>query len=379
MNRKDYTNEFKLEAVRLAERRDVAVSQVARELGVHATVLRRWMLKFGAKSDGSRVTPDEHDELMRLRRELRRVTEERDNLKKSGRYLHEGTAVRYRFVKDNLSQFRVTTMCRVLRVSTSGFYAWQGRGESERSVASRALVKRILEVYKKSGSTYGSRRVHRELIRQGVQCSRSRIAHLMKINSVSAKPRRRFVVTTDSNHALPVAPNLLDRQFICAGPNRVWASDITYIRTAEGWLYLAVVIDLHSRMAVGWSMSDRLASPLVVDALSMAISRRDPDAGLIHHSDRGSQYAGADYQRMLGEAGMVCSMSRRADCYDNAPVESFFGSLKTERVHTQRYQTREEARRDIFEYIELFYNTSRLHSSLGYLSPAQFEAAAHPA
>jgi len=284
--------------------------------------------------------------------------------------------VRYRFVRDHTSQFRVTTMCRVLRVSTSGFYACLSRGKSERAVASRSLVKRIVEVHKKSSSTYGSRRVHRELVHQGVQCSRSRIARLMKINSVSAKPKRRFVVTTDSKHNLPVAPNLLDRQFICAGPNHVWASDITYIRTLEGWLYLAVVIDLHSRIVVGWSMGERMTSSLVIDALTTAISRRDPEAGLIHHSDRGSQYAGADYRRILASAGMVCSMSRRGNCYDNAPVESFFGSLKTERVHRQQYQTREEARRDIFEYIEVFYNRCRLHSSLGYLSPAQFEVAA---
>jgi len=159
----------------------------------------------------------------------------------------------------------------------------------------------------------------------------------------------------------------------------VWASDITYVWTLEGWLYLAAVIDLHSRMVVGWSMSERLAAPLVLDALTMAISRRDLAAGLIHHSDRGSQYAGADYQRMLASAGMVCSMSRKGDCYDNAVVESFFGSLKTERVHRQQYLTRDQARRDIFAYIELFYNRRRLHSSLGYLSPVQFEAAAKAA
>lgn len=270
-------------------------------------------------------------------------------------------------------------MCRVLRVSTSGFYAWLSRGESERAVRDRVLIERIVEIHRRSGSTYGSRRVHRELVGEGVRCSRGRIARLMRANSVSAKHRRRFVVTTDSKHNLPVAPNLLNRQFISAGPNLVWASDITYIWTLEGWLYLAAVIEGHSRMVVGWSMSERLASPLVVDALTMAISRRDPAAGLIHHSDRGSQYAGTDYQRMLASAGMVCSMSRKGDCYDNAPVESFFGSLKTERVHRQQYQSRDQARRDIFAYIELFYNRRRLHSSLGYLSPAQFEAAAKAA
>jgi len=287
--------------------------------------------------------------------------------------------MRYRFIKDHTSQFRVWPMCRVLRVSTSGFYAWLGRGESERAVKDRALVERIVEIHRRSGSTYGSRRVYQELVGEGVRCSRGRIARLMRVNSVSARRRRRFVVTTDSKHNLPVAPNLLNRQFISAGPNLVWASDITYVWTLEGWLYLAAVIDLHSRMVVGWSMSERLAAPLVLDALTMAISRRDLAAGLIHHSDRGSQYAGADYQRMLASAGMVCSMSRKGDCYDNAVVESFFGSLKTERVHRQQYLTRDQARRDIFAYIELFYNRRRLHSSLGYLSPVQFEAAAKAA
>ena len=287
--------------------------------------------------------------------------------------------MRYRFVQDNTSQFRVGPMCRVLRVSTSGFYAWLSRGESQRSAKDRALVERIVEIHRRSGSTYGSRRVHRGLVGEGLRCSRGRIARLMRVNSVSAKPRRRFVVTTDSKHNFPVAPNLLDRQFISAGPNMVWASDITYIWTLEGWLYLAVVIDLHSRMVVGWSMSERIRASLVLDALTMAISRRDPAVGLIHHSDRGSQYAGNDYQGMLNSAGMVCSMSRKGDCYDNAVVESFFGSLKTERVHRQQYHTRDEARRDIFAYIELFYNRRRLHSSLGYLSPVQFEAAAKAA
>lgn len=264
-------------------------------------------------------------------------------------------------------------MCRVLRVSTSGFYSWLNRDECDRSVREKALLERIVDIHRESGSTYGVRRIQGELVRKGFRCSRSQVARVMRAYSVSAKPKRSFVVTTDSKHNLPVGPNLLDRQFISAGPNLVWASDITYIRTLEGWLYLSVVIDLHSRMVVGWSMSERLSAPLVLDALSMAISRRDPAAGLIHHSDRGSQYAGGEYQRMLASAGMICSMSRRGDCYDNAVAESFFGTLKTERVYRQQYHTREEARRDIFRYIEVFYNRCRLHSTLGYLSPAQFE------
>jgi putative transposase len=196
----------------------------------------------------------------------------------------------------------------------------------------------------------------------------------MRACGLNARRRKKYRVTTDSKHSFPVAENLLAREFSSAGPNQVWASDITYIWTQEGWLYLAAVIDLHSRMVVGWSMNERLDRSLVLDALSMAVGRRKPKPGLIHHSDRGSQYASSDYQKALVTQGMLCSMSRKGDCWDNAVAESFFSSLKTERVHHRLYRSRTEARRDIFEYIEVFYNRVRLHSTLGYLSPADFES-----
>ena len=264
-------------------------------------------------------------------------------------------------------------MCRVLKVSRSGYYAWRGRPASERDAENRRLLDRIRIVYKKSRKTYGSPRVHSQLVLDGEKCSRGRVERLMSANGIRAKGRRKFVATTDSKHDLPVAENLLDREFSVEEPNRVWISDITYIPTDEGWLYLAGVLDLCSRTAVGWSMSESLERHLVMDALEMAHRRRKPGRGLIHHSDRGSQYASHDYRKLLSDYGMQMSMSRKGNCWDNAVMESFFGTLKKELVHHRRYRSREEARREIFEFIEVFYNRQRLHSSLGYLPPLEYE------
>jgi putative transposase len=284
--------------------------------------------------------------------------------------------VRYGFIRENSKEFHVENACRVLNVSLSGYYAWCGRGPSMREIEDARLIDKIRGIYEASDGNYGVRRVHRQLLADGESCSRNRVARLMSRCGLKARRKRRFRVTTDSKHNLPVADNLLERQFFSAGPNQVWASDITYIWTLEGWLYLAAVIDLHSRMVVGWSMSERLDRGLVLDALSMAIGRRNPEPGLIHHSDRGIQYASNDYQKALAEQKIRCSMSRKGDCWDNAVVESFFSTLKTERVHRRLYRSREEARRDIFDYIEVFYNRVRIHSTLGHLSPAQFESRA---
>jgi putative transposase len=264
-------------------------------------------------------------------------------------------------------------MCRVLKVSRSGYYAWRGRPASERDAENRRLLDRIRIVYKKSRKTYGSPRVHSQLVLDGEKCSRGRVERLMSANGIRAKGRRKFVATTDSKHDLPVAENVLGREFSVEEPNRVWVSDITYIPTDEGWLYLAGVLDLCSRTAVGWSMSESLERRLVMDALEVAYRRRKPGRGLIHHSDRGSQYASHDYRKLLSDYGMQMSMSRKGDCWDNAVMESFFGTLKKELVHHRRYRSREEARREIFEFIEVFYNRQRLHSSLGYLAPAEYE------
>lgn len=281
----------------------------------------------------------------------------------------------YRFVRDHQERFPVSLMCSVLGISRSSFYAWGNRPESPRRQQNRGLLQKIKKVYHATRAIYGSPRIHRELRQQGEQCSKNRVARLMREDGLKAKVKKRYKATTDSKHNLPVAPNLLNRDFRPVAPNQVWASDITYIRTSEGWLYLAITLDLFNRGVVGWSMSHRIDRHLVMDALTMAIRRRQPTPGLVHHSDRGSQYASADFQVLLSKYGIRCSMSRKGNCWDNAPVESFFGTLKQELVFHQRYSSRKQARLSIFEYIERFYNRHRLHSSLGYLSPVQFEEA----
>ena len=251
---------------------------------------------------------------------------------------------------------------------------WRSRPESQRSAANRELVDDIKRVHRDTNGRYGSPRIHVELKAQGRGASRGRIERLMRhhgIRAIMARPRR--VRTTDSRHDLPIAPNLLDRNFTATAPNRIWLADITYIETDQGWLYLAVVMDLFSRKIVGWAMADHLRADLPLAALRMATSAQRPGVGLIHHSDRGVQYASAEYRKLLQSAGFKASMSRKADCYDNAPMESFFHTLKTELVYHTHYATRAEATRDIFAYIEGFYNRTRRHSAIGYLSPIEME------
>lgn len=264
-------------------------------------------------------------------------------------------------------------MCRVIEVSTGGYYDWRHRPAPSNEGAERLLVE-IRTIHAESKRRYGSPRIHRKLRDRGIRCGKKRVARLMQEHGIRARRTRRFKATTDSKHTLPVAENVLDRQFEIDVPNARWGADITYIWTRQGWLYLAVVMDLFSRRIVGWSMQQTLARSLVVEALEMALTARHPAAGLLHHSDRGCQYASLDYQQLLRQAGCTCSMSRKGNCWDNAPVESFFSTLKMELVHERRYRTREEARLEIFEFIEIWYNRERLHSSLGYLSPVAYEA-----
>ena len=268
--------------------------------------------------------------------------------------------------------------CDALEVSESGYYAWAGRAPSPAELRRGQLLVAIEQVHAEVKGRYGSPRMTAELNARGFACTENTVAQLMKAHGIRAKAPRRFVRTTDSRHGLPVADNVLGRDFEPPGPNVAWSADITYIPTADGWLYLAVVEDLFSRMIVGWSMGEAMTSRLAVDALEMALRRRLPGAGLLAHSDRGSQYASDHYQQLLGQHGITCSMSRRADCWDNAPVESFFASLKRELVHDEKYTTREQAKASIFEYVEAFYNRVRLHSSLGFLSPEQFERSHNP-
>jgi transposase InsO family protein len=263
-----------------------------------------------------------------------------------------------------------------MQVSSSGYYAFTARGPSARTVANEGLLAEIKEIHVESRGTYGSPRMYRELIARGRVVSPGRVERLMRNNGITARRKRRFKVTTDSKHNMPVADNTLDRGFAVERPDRKWAGDITYIWTREGWLFLAVILDLFSRRVVGWAMDHRIDRRLVLSALDMALTVRQPSEELLHHSDRGSQYASKDYRSRLEDAGITCSMSRKGDCWDNAVVESFFGTLKQELVHRSDFETRAEAKSAIFEYIEVFYNRWRRHSYLGYMSPAEFEAAA---
>jgi len=267
--------------------------------------------------------------------------------------------------------YPVTLMCRVLGVSRSGLYAWQRRGTSEREKTDVELSHRIHAIHTGSRSTYGSPRVHRGLRREGIRVGRKRVERLMRRDGLRGRVRRRFRRTTDSNHSLPVAPNTLNRQFDVDSPDRVWAGDITFIRTANGWGYLAVILDLHSRLVVGWALADHMRTELVETALLCALGKREPSEELLHHSDRGSQYASVSYRGRLEALGIAVSMSRRGDCYDNAVVESFFGTLKQELVHHMHWTDLVDARAAIHDYIEVFYNRQRLHSSLGYKTPAE--------
>jgi len=281
--------------------------------------------------------------------------------------------VRFQFLEDHRDELSVTRMCKALNVSPSGFYAWRSRPVSAREMANRELVKKIEAVYYDSYETYGSPRVYHELKSQDVACSENRVARLMRLLGLRAKQVRRYKTTTKRNKRHPVAPNLLKRDFRADRPDHKWLTDITYIPTQEGWLYLAVILDLYNRGIVGWAMSERMTSALTISALQMAIRERRPGGGLIHHSDQGSQYTDGTYQALLKDHGIQASMNGVGTWYDNAPMESFFGSLKSELVHHRVYHTRDEARPDLFFYIEAFYNRRRRHSSLDYLSPEAYE------
>ncbi len=284
--------------------------------------------------------------------------------------------MKYAAIQAHRGQYALSLMCRALSVSRSGFYAWEMRAPSERAQQDERLRERVRLVFRNSRKTYGSPRVHRKLRLQGVRCGPKRVARLMREEGLVARPRRRFCRTTDSNHTLSVPGNLVARQFDVEqvdGPDRVWVSDLTYVPTGEGWLYLATVLDLGTRRVVGWSMRDTLEAELALDALQMALARRCPAPGLVHHSDRGVQYASNAYRELLEAHGAVASMSRKGNCWDNAVAEAFFSTLEFELIEGANWATHAEARKAIFRYIEGWYNRERLHSSLGYLSPVAYE------
>jgi len=284
--------------------------------------------------------------------------------------------VKYVCIENHSGRFPVRMMCRLLGVSRSGFYAWRNRPDSERARRSRRLLVKIRAIFKRRRGAYGSPRIWRDLVDDGELVGRGQVARLMRENGLRAKQSRKFKATTNSAHHLPVAPNILGDKGPVSEENEVWVSDITYVWTREGWLYLAAVMDLYSRRIVGWAASARMKTELVIQAYERALALRGPVPGLIHHSDRGSQYAGTAYQELLGSCQAVCSMSRKGNCYDNAVMESFWHSLKVEWLFDFEFETRRQAVRAIGEYIDGFYNRERRHSSLGYVSPIEFEGMA---
>ena len=281
--------------------------------------------------------------------------------------------MKFNCIENHRNLFPVRMMCRLLSVSVGGYYHYRKRPTSNRDKEDNRLLQLIEKIHKGSRSTYGSPRIYQHLRGLGENCSRKRVEKLMKNFGIKAKSKRKFKATTNSKHNLPVYKNILDRNFNPKAPNQSWSCDITYLRTEEGWLYLAIVMDLYSRKIVGWAMEERMTRSLVQKALKMAVRARNPQPGLVLHSDRGSQYCSHDYQKLLDFFGFKCSMSRKGNCWDNAAVESFFGSLKTEHVFFERYSTREQAKQSVFEWIEAFYNRERIHSSLGFCSPEVYE------
>lgn len=282
--------------------------------------------------------------------------------------------MRFRFIDDHQGEWPVRTLCRALRVSPAGYYAWRSRPESARAAANRALLENVWRLHARHHGRYGSPRMHAALRAEGRGVSRGRVERLMRFHGIQATAARRYRPgTTNSRHGLPVAPNLLEQRFTASAPNQVWLADITYVPTGEGWLYLAAVLDLATRKVVGWAMRDHLRTELAASALLMAVQRQHPAPGLIQHTDRGCQYASGEYRGLLDAAGLRASMSRRGNCLDNAPMESFFHTLKVEFVHQRRWATRDEARRELFAYVEGYYNRQRIHSALGYRTPEQAE------
>lgn len=282
--------------------------------------------------------------------------------------------MKFGFVAMHRGAWPVEMMCEALGVSRSGFYAWLCRPRSQRSLDDERLGRLVRQGFFDSDRTYGARRVWREVLATGERCGLHRIERLMRVHALRARPRRRArPIDQGQRPALAPAGNVLDRQFEATAPNRKWVADFTYLWTAEGWLYVAAVIDLYSRRVVGWSMQPDMTSQLVTDALMMAIWRRGKPHGVLHHSDRGSQYTSEQFQRLLGEMGVICSLSRQGNCWDNAAMESFFSSMKTERTARKTYRSRDEAKADVFDYIERFYNAKRRHSTIGYVSPIDYE------
>ncbi|EKL7616325.1 IS3 family transposase, partial [Salmonella enterica subsp. enterica serovar Alachua] len=369
---KRYPEEFKIEAVKQVVDRGYSVSSVATRLDITTHSLYAWIKKYGPDSSTNKEQSDAQAEIFRLQKELKRVTDERDIFKKSRGVLRKAVRLRYAFIRDNTRCWPVRLLCRVLDVHPSGFYAWLQQPHSQREQANQMLTGQIKQFWLESGCVYGYRKIHLDLRDTGQQCGVNRVWQLMKRAGIKAQVGYRSPRARKGEDSI-VAPDRLQRQFNPDAPDERWVTDITYIRTHEGWLYLAVVVDLFSRKVIGWSMQPRMTKEIVLNALLMALWRRNPQKAVLVHSDQGSQYTSYEWQSFLKSHGLEGSMSRRGNCHDNAVAESFFQLLKRERVKKKIYGTREEARSDIFDYIEMFYNSKRRHGSSDKMPPTEYE------
>ncbi|MFD1752056.1 IS3 family transposase [Salipiger marinus] len=367
------TPEFRREAVRLALTSGRTRREIAEDLGIGLSTLTRWLSRERDAGEPVEASVDLHAELKRLRRENAVLKQERDILKKAAAFFAKDKSMSFAFIEAEKASFPIQRMCRVLGVSQSGFFAWRDRPACHRQRQDMIHLAHIRTAFALSNGTYGSPRMHRDLVDEGHQIGRHRTARLMRENQLIARQKRRFKRTTDSEHAWPVAPNHVAQDFSAEAPDRKWGADISYIWTAEGWLYLAVIIDLFSRRVVGWATSDRLKRGLAVEALRRALAARNPQPGLVHHSDRGSQYCSVEYQAELRKRGVLISMSGKGNCYDNAMVETFFKTIKSELLWPVAWQSRQQAENAIARYIDGFYNPVRRHSSLDFQSPIAFE------
>ncbi|WP_096917508.1 IS3 family transposase [Escherichia coli] len=372
MSGKRYPEEFKTEAVKQVIDRGYSVASVATRLDITTHSLYAWIKKYGPDSSTNKEQSDAQAEIRRLQKELKRVTDERDILKKPRGVLRKAVRLRYAFIRDNSCCWPVRLLCRVLDVHPSGFYAWLQQPHSQRHQAGLRLTGQIKQFWLESGCVYGYRKIHLDLRDSGQQCGVNRVWRLMKRVGIKAQVGYRSPRALKGEASI-VSPNRLQRQFNPDAPDERWVTDITYIRTHEGWLYLAVVVDLFSRKIIGWSMQSRMTKDIVLNALLMAVWRRNPEKQVLVHSDQGSQYTSHEWQSFLKSHGLEGSMSRRGNCHDNAVAESFFQLLKRERIKKKIYGTREEARSDIFDYIEMFYNSKRRHGSSEQMSPTEYE------
>ncbi|MCD1592223.1 MAG: IS3 family transposase [Qipengyuania citrea] len=370
MGKANFSDEFKRDAVAQITERGYRVAEVSERLGVSQHSLYAWKRQFAKRpEDGSKDA-----EIRQLKRELQRVTEERDILKKANRVFRQGCKVRYAFVAEHRTLFPVRAMCRCLRIQPSGFYAWLKNPLSRRAKEDVRQTAMIRQAWEDSGKVYGYRKLHDDLLDQGETCCPNRVARLAsRLAGIKAKIGYKRRPGSYGGKPSRVVDNTLARQFDVAAPDKTWVTDITYIRTQEGFAYLAVVIDLYSRRVVGWSMQNRQTTDLVLQALLMAVWRRKPKGKVLIHSDQGSQFTSMDWTSFLKAHNLEHSMSRRGNCHDNAVVESFFNLLKRERVRRRTYRSRDEARQDVFDYIEMFYNPIRKHVRNGMLSPVEFE------